>query len=395
MCACGSISSEKPGERHHFDDAQPRDEAVLTVDRGDQAGVVVVALQALEEGEIILQEYFSSRIQYIDRPCAFGLMALADLEVVEVMRGRDLDRPGALFGIGIIVGDDRHQAADQRQPNPPADQMAVALIVGMDGHRGVAEHRLGPRGGDHHPLAGFLAVRVHHRIFEIIEMAVWIPGQDLGQRRRVERRLVVARPFEGALALDLDDLEVGDRGLELRVPVDQALVLVDEPLAMELDENPGDRARQACVQREALAAPVAGGAEPLELLDDRPARFGLPRPDPLEERLAAHGPPIRLLRLDELSLDDHLGRDAGVVGSRLPQHVLAVHPPIAAENVLQRVVERVAHMQIAGHVRRRNDHAERLGVLAFGSARPESAGLLPEGGDPGFDRGGVKRFVHH
>ena len=110
----------------------------------------------------------------------------------------------------------------------------------------------------------------------------------------------VARPFERALGLDLHDLEVRDRGLELRVPVDEPLVLVDEPLAIELDEHLGDRARQALVEREALAAPVAGGAEALELGDDRAARFRLPRPDALDERLAAQGAAVRLLPLHEL-----------------------------------------------------------------------------------------------
>ena len=121
---------------------------------------------------------------------AFGLVPLADLEIVEVMRGRDLDRARALFGIGIFVGDDRDQAADQRQSNPPAEQMLIARIVRMHRDRRVAQHRLGPRGGDGHPLAGLLAVRVHHRIFEVIEMPVGVSGQDLGERRRVERRAV-------------------------------------------------------------------------------------------------------------------------------------------------------------------------------------------------------------
>ena len=46
-----------------------------------------------------------------------------------------------------------------------------------------------------------------------------------------------------------------------------------------------------------------------------------------------------------------------MVGARLPQHVLAAHALETAENVLQRIVERVAHMQRAGDVGRRNDDA--------------------------------------
>ena len=46
------------------------------------------------------------------------------------------------------------------------------------------------------------------------------------------------------LALDLPglDLEVGDGGAELRVPVDQPLVAIEQTLAVELDEHLEHRA---------------------------------------------------------------------------------------------------------------------------------------------------------
>ena len=84
-----------------------------------------------------------------------------------------------------------------------------------------------------------------------------------------------------------------------------------------------------------------------------------------------------------------------MIDARLPQHVAAVHAPIAAQNVLQRVVERVAHMQIAGDVRRRNDDAKRLRRRPVGAAGPEGAGLLPKRGGAAFGRSEVERFVHH
>src|SRR5262249_59757120 len=117
---------------------------------------------------------------------------------------------------------------------------------------------------------------------------------------------------------------------------------------------------------EALARPVAGGAKPLELADDRAAGFGLPLPDPLDERLAAHGAARRLLPFHELALDHRLSGDAGMVHARLPQHVLAAHALETAENVLQRVVERVAHMTRARDIGRRNDDAGRVGLRAVG-----------------------------
>ena len=74
--------------------------------------------------------------------------ALADLEIVEVVARRDLDRAAAELRVGMLVGDDRDQPPGDRQLDLLADQRGVALVVGMDRDRHVGEHRLGPRGGD-------------------------------------------------------------------------------------------------------------------------------------------------------------------------------------------------------------------------------------------------------
>src|SRR5262249_11530482 len=49
------------------------------------------------------------------------VVAAADLEVVEVVRGRDLERAGAGFGIGILIRYDGNLAPDQRQYHGLAD----------------------------------------------------------------------------------------------------------------------------------------------------------------------------------------------------------------------------------------------------------------------------------
>ena len=45
------------------------------------------------------------------------IVALADGEIVRVMRGRDFDCAGAEFGIRPIVSNDGHFAIDQRHAN--------------------------------------------------------------------------------------------------------------------------------------------------------------------------------------------------------------------------------------------------------------------------------------
>jgi hypothetical protein len=101
------------------------------------------------------------------------------------------------------------------------------------------------------------------------------------------------------------------------------------------------------------------------------------------------------LALGELAFDDHLRGDAGVIGAGLPQHVAAVHPLIAAQHVLQRVVERVAHVQVAGDVGRRDDDAIGFGVAPLGPSGAERARRLPARGGALLDFGDFERFIHH
>ena len=134
-------------------------------------------------------------------------MPLSDLEIVEVVRRGDLDGAGAFLRVRIFVGDDRDAAPDERQDGMLADEVAVALVVGMHRDAGVAEHGLGPRRRDRDEAA-LLAL---DRVADVPELA---------------------------LDLDLLHLEVGDRGLEARIPVHEALVAVDQPVAVELRRTP-------------------------------------------------------------------------------------------------------------------------------------------------------------
>ena len=183
--------------------------------------------------------------------------------------------------------------------------------------------------------------------------------------------------------------------MQLRIPVDQPLVAIDQPVLVELDEHPADRLRQTVVHGEALAAPVAGRAEPAQLAGDGAARFRLPLPDPPDEGVATEIV-ARLALRRELALHHHLGGDAGVVGARLPQRVAPPHARETDQDVLQRVVERMPHMQAAGDVGGR-DHdriGRGTGVRPAGAAAGEGARLLPARVDAVFDVGGPIGLVH-
>ena len=174
-----------------------------------------------------------SACDHLDRPAGRGAGRVS--KSFGSWNGVTFTTPVPNSGSTAVVGDDRQLAADDRQHGRAADEVPVALVLRMHGDRGVAEHRLGTRRRDHQPVAPVAARR---RVGDVVELA--LDGPRL-------------------------DLEVGDRGVQRRRPVDHVLAAIDQPLVVEPHEGVAHRAREAGVEREALARPVAAGAEQLEL----------------------------------------------------------------------------------------------------------------------------------
>ena len=160
-------------------------------------------------------------------------------------------------------------------------------------------------------------------------------------------------------------LGVRQGGDAVGAPVDDAAALVDEALVIQLAEGLPDGLGAALVHGKAGAAPVAGNAHLLLLLDDAVAVFLLPLPDPLQELLPAQVIAGLALLDPQLFLHLDLGGDAGVVGAGDPEGGVALHPLEAGQDVLQGAVQRVTHVELAGDVGGRHDDGEGLllGVL--------------------------------
>ena len=215
----------------------------------------------------------------------------------------------------------------------------------MHRHRDVGEDRRRPHGRDRDAL---LPVAVGERVADRDERVVHV---------------------------HVLDLEVGDRRLVERAPVDDPVGAVDPPAIPEMGEEREDGPDVRLVHREALARVVERGAEAPVLAHDRAPRLLQPLPRARDERLSAEIVPRQPL-LRELLLDDVLRRDARVVVARLPERVVALHPVPADEDVLQRPVQGVAHVEIAGDVRRRNADHERVVAARTGAGRVQAL-VLP------------------
>src|SRR3984957_8467662 len=82
-----------------------------------------------------------------------------------------------------------------------------------------------------------------------------------------------------------------------------------------------------------------------------------PLPDAIDERVTAELMSV-LAFLREILLNRVLRCDARVIGAGKPERVVTLHPARAHDDVLQRDVERVPEMELAGDIGRRNNDRE-------------------------------------
>jgi hypothetical protein len=149
----------------------------------------------------------------------------AYLKVIEIMTRSNLHGASAELWIYGCICDDRNLAANQRQFEDPAGQILKTRVAGINGDRGIAQHRFRPRSSN-----GYISRTVEQRISDVPEI-----------------------PFN----LSMVNFEIGKSRFAARTPVDQPVITLDQPLVVKLHEDFGHRSREALVERKTLAAPVA------------------------------------------------------------------------------------------------------------------------------------------
>ena len=186
--------------------------------------------------------------------------------------------------------------------------------------------------------------------------------QLVGEVGDLEEPLVELAPLdEGARApaAAVDHLLVGEHGHVDRIPIDLALLAVDQAGLVEVEEQRLLLAVIIGVAGGELAAPVEREAEPLQL--------------------APHGRDVGPGPLAGMDVALHrriLGRHAEGVPAHRVEHLIALHPPVAGEHVAHRVVAGVADVDAP---RRIGEHFEDIGLGPIALVRgAEGAGLVPD-----------------
>ena len=255
------------------------------------------------------------------------IVALSDLKVVGVVGRRDLHRSGSELLIHIVVRHNGDLPVSQGEQTFFAHKVFVALVIRMYRDGCVSQHGLRTCGRDLQVI-----VSSHDGILDVPEMS---------------------------LLLLMLYLRVGEGCLAHRAPVDDPGAFIDIAFLIQADENLLHCLGTALVHGEPLSVPVAGDAQLLQLRLDGSRIFFLPLPGALQELL-----PSQLLLVNaflfQLVGHLHLRGDSSVICSRDPEGVVALHPLIADQDILQGVVKSVAHVQLSGNVRWRHHRCKGL-----------------------------------
>ena len=171
--------------------------------------------------------------------------------------------------------------------------------------------------------------------------------------------------IEMALGVLVNHLVIAD-GCEChRIPVHHAHSPVNHALLVEMAESRYHRVGEFRLHREPGPVPVAGCAQLAELLEYYASVLLLPLPGIFEELLPAD---ILLAYAPFLEPCHNLalGGYGRVVRTRHPAGVLAVHPGLPDEHVVEGVVQDMAHMEYAGDIRRRYYYGIWFPFIRFG-----------------------------
>ena len=184
---------------------------------------------------------------------------------------------------------------------------------------------------------------------------------------------IIFEVIEVALLLTVDHLLVAQSGLSLGVPVHHAQATIDVALVIEVHKHLQHTFAACLVHGESGAAPVTGGTQLAQLLQNDAAVFMGPVPSMLQE-LVAREVTLADSLLGQAFHNLGLGSDRGMVGTRHPQGIFALHARAADEDVLDGIVEHVSHVQHTRHIGGRDNDA--IGLTLIGHAL-EQAVLVP------------------
>ena len=291
----------------------------------------------------ILSGFFVHGCVIVDDNDLFQVMTLSNLKVIGVMGRCYLYASCPKLLIYICICNYRNLSSCSRKNKHFPNNILITLIIWVYRNRRISEQCLRTGGGNLHKTA-FLP---NYRVVDVPEKSI----------------LLLMLHFR-----------IGDGSLTYRTPVYNAASLVDPTFFIQLDKYVLNGFGTALIHGKALALPVRGRSQLPELLYDASAVLFSPLPALLQELFPGQ---IRLV--DSLLLEGfnnlNLRGDGGVVRSRLPQRIVALHSLKANQDILHGVIQSVSHVKLSGDVWRRHHNGK--GLFAAVHLRVEVSLCLP------------------
>ena len=289
--------------------------------------------------------FFSHNAVQADNNDARQVVADTHLIVVRIMGRSNFYSTGTKLGINIAVGDNRNNSVGSRQTQGFANQVAITRVLRINCYCSITGQSFRTGGSNHQAAAFFF----NYRVVDVPEMA----------------RVI--------LMLNLD---IAQCGVAVYTPVGDTGAFVNQALFKQSAENLANSLGATLVHSKALTLPVAGNAQVLQLVDDTVAVLLLPFPNAFQELFAAQViTSLAFLFFDNL-FNLNLGCQACMVIAGHPQGVVAHHAVPADQDILQGIIQRMAHMQLTGDVRWGDNNTE--GFLALFYFGMKITMLFPE-----------------
>ena len=279
---------------------------------------------------VVLASTLAHRTIVVDDLNLFEVVALTHFKVVGVVSRRNLNSTSPEFLVDIFIGKQRNAAVHNRQNQGLAHDILITFIFRMYRYARITEHGFGSGRGDFH-----IAILALYLIAQMPEMTVFI---------------------------FMFHFDIGNGRVAVRAPVGNARPLIDKALVIQAYEHFAHSRRAAFIHRETLAVPVTGRPQRTQLGHDAVAILFLPVPNAFEELFAAEFITVRSL-FTQRSLNLGLRSDTGMVTARNPNGIVALHAAETNQNILQRIVKGMPHMQLPRDIWRRDNHAVRLLAL--------------------------------
>ena len=262
----------------------------------------------------------------------------AQLVVVQVVGGGYFEATRAKIHRNVFVQNNRNLTANERNQHRFAMQVQIAFVVWINANSHISHNGFRARSGNHKPPSPRWGSSFNSPI------GGWGAVSNIIQLR---------------LNVFINYLLIRKRGFSLRVPVHHSHTAINLAFVVEPHKGFDDRLVIIGIHRKIGAVPVAGSTQFFELFQNDAAVFVFPFVGVLQKFIAGQ---VFFVNAAFFEHGHHLGfgGDGGMVGARHPAGFFAFHAGFARQNVLNGVVEHVAHVQLPRYVWRRNDNGIRL-----------------------------------